>query len=296
MPTPDPFNDSVGAFIAHGHFRLPPTGHGHLSGLSFAVKDVFVVAGQPTSAGNPTWLKTHPLPTVHAPVIARLLAQGAELCGKTVSDELAYSIHGHNVHYGMPINAAAPERIPGGSSSGSVAAVAARLVDFALGTDTGGSTRVPASYCGVWGLRTTHGLLSRSGLVPLHLGFDTVTWFAHAAASFARVGEALLPTTRFCPERVLCLSDAWQLADANFQPVLERVRRKLSAMLGSYGSLAVSAPTSLDEWRQTYVTAGAYEGWQTHGEWFAGNTPDFAPPIAAHAHRRHPPARAPAAR
>jgi amidase len=279
---PSPYlSDTVGAFVAHGHFTLAPEGSGPLSGLCFAAKDVFAVAGHPTGGGNPAWLNTHPLPATHSPVIARLLNQGAELCGKTVCDELAYSIYGDNVHYGMPINSAAPDRIPGGSSSGSVAAVAAHLVDFALGTDTGGSTRVPASYCGVWGLRTTHGLLSRDGLVPLSPSFDTVTWLAAAGEIFSRVGEALLPASDFSPQRVLCLQDAWQLADANFQSGLDRLRRTLGRQLGSTGSVAVGAASSLEEWRQAYVTAGAYEAWQAHGEWISSHTPDFAPAIAA---------------
>lgn len=281
MNTSFALNDPVGAFVPHGHFTLPPTHEGLLSGLRFAAKDVFDVAGHPTGAGNPDWLASHPLPETHCPVIARLLEQGATLCGKTLTDELAYSIHGHNIHYGMPINSGAPERIPGGSSSGSVAAVAARLVDFALGTDTGGSTRVPASYCGVWGLRTTHDLISRQGVVPLHPSFDTVTWFAHAPDTFARVAEALLPASAFAPTRILCLDDACQLADAAFQPALASVCQALESLLKTRASASPIAATSLDEWRQVYVTAGAFEGWQVHGAWISARRPEFAPAIAA---------------
>jgi amidase len=273
-------DDPVGAFVPHGHFTLAPTAAGPLSGLRFAAKDVFDVAGHPTGAGNPRWLATHPIPDVHSPVIARLLEQGAELCGKTVTDELAYSIHGHNIHYGMPLNSTAPERIPGGSSSGSVAAVAAHQVDFALGTDTGGSTRVPASYCGVWGLRTTHGLISRAGLVPLHPSFDTVTWLAHSAATFARVGDALLPPSALAPTRILYLEDACSLADASFQPALQAVRQTLSALLACPVTTTTVAAPSLDSWRQIYVTAGAFEGWNAHGDWISQQAPEFAPAIA----------------
>jgi amidase len=130
-----------------------------------------------------------------------LLQAGATLAGKTVTDELAYSIHGDNHHYGTPVNSAAPDRVPGGSSSGSAAAVAARLCDFALGTDTGGSTRVPASYCGVWGLRTSFGLLSTASMAPLCPSFDTATWLAHDADTFERVGQVLLPKTGTLPLR-----------------------------------------------------------------------------------------------
>lgn len=273
--------DVADPFVPHGHFTLPPTQSGPLSGLKFAAKDIFDVAGHPTGAGNPRWLETHPVPDKHSPVVARLLDHGAELCGKTLTDELAYSIHGDNIHYGMPVNPAAPDRIPGGSSSGSVSAVASRTVDFALGTDTGGSTRVPASYCGVWGLRTTHGLISREGLVPLHPSFDTVTWFAHAADTFLRVGESLLPESTFSPERLFVFDDAAKTADGDFLSALNAVKQHLTALLDIETSITAGAPVPLDEWRKVYVTAGAYEGRQTHGEWISGNSPNFAPPIAA---------------
>ena len=281
MHTTNKNDAAVSPFVPHGHFTVSPLRTGPLSGLRFAAKDLFDVAGHPTGAGNPVWLETHPIPGRHSPVIAHLLEQGAELCGKTLTDELAYSIHGDNIHYGMPVNPAAPDRIPGGSSSGSVSAVAARTVDFALGTDTGGSTRVPASYCGVWGLRTTHGLISRDGLVPLHPAFDTVTWFAHAADTFLRVAESLLPESGFSPKRLFVLDDAIQMADGNFLPALNTVRKELSLLLGTESQATSIADEPLDEWRKVYVTAGAYEGWQVHGGWISSHTPNFAPPIAA---------------
>lgn len=276
-----PFEDSVQAWVPHGHFTLPPTGSGRLDGTRFAVKDLFDVAGVPTGAGNPRWLETHPVPDCHSPLVAALLAEGATLCGKTITDELAYSIHGDNLHYGMPLNSAAPERIPGGSSSGSVAAAAAGLVDFALGTDTGGSTRVPASYCGVWGLRTTHDLLSRDGLVPLHPRYDTATWFAREAGHFLRVGEVLLPESAFVPRRAIAFRDAWALAEADFQPILEKVWQTAAALAGGAASCEVAAGESLEVWRQHYVTSGGFEGWQTHGEWIRHARPEFAPAVAA---------------
>ena len=203
-----PINDTVGAWVPHGRFQIDPTAAGPLSGLTFATKDLFDVAGHPTGAGNPTWLATHPLPTAHAAVIDALLGAGATLMGKVLTDELAYSLHGENAHYGTPVNTRYPDRVPGGSSSGSAAAVGAQLVDFALGTDTGGSTRVPASYGGLWGLRTTHGLVSKQGLVPLSPGFDTATWLAHAFDTFERVGRVLLPASTWAPTLVMVPTDA----------------------------------------------------------------------------------------
>ena len=141
-------------------FELPPTGSGMLDGLCFAVKDVIDVAGWKTGCGNPTWRDSHPSAVANAVCVEQLLRAGARCVGKTISDELAFSLLGQNHFYGTPLNPQAADRVPGGSSSGSASAVACGLVDFALGTDTGGSTRVPASNCGIWGFRPSHGFIS----------------------------------------------------------------------------------------------------------------------------------------
>src|SRR5215470_7694180 len=154
---PGTMQDPLGAFCRHADVTLPGAAAGPLAGLHFAAKDLYDVAGQRTGGGNPDWLDSHPPAAATAPAILSLVAAGATLVGKTVTDELAYSIAGRNFHYGTPTNVAAPGRIPGGSSSGSAAAVAGKLVDFALGTDTGGSIRVPASLCGLYGMRPSHG-------------------------------------------------------------------------------------------------------------------------------------------
>jgi amidase len=183
-----PIDDTVGAWVPHGRFVRAGAPGGALVGLRFAAKDLFDVAGRITGAGNPTWLDTHGPARADSPLVAALSAAGATLVGKVLTDELAFSLHGANVHYGTPLNPRATERVPGGSAS----AVAARLVDVALATDTGGSTRVPASYCGIWGLRTAYGRLSAEGLVPLCPSLDTATWMAHDATVFARVADVLL--------------------------------------------------------------------------------------------------------
>lgn len=277
-----PIDDTVGAWVPHGRFVVEGQSHGPLTGLRFAAKDVFDVAGHVTGAGNPDWLATHAAAAQHSAVVAALLDAGATLMGKVVTDELAYSLHGDNTHYGAPLNTRAPERVTGGSSSGSAAAVAAGLVDFALGTDTGGSTRVPASYCRLWGLRSTHGLVSTEGLVPLHPRFDTTTWLALDADTFHRVAQVLLPADGFTPRRVLRLDDAWTLADAEFAAPLQRVLRVLSDLLDLQAeSVHTAAADTLESWRQTYAAAGAHEGWQVHGAWIEAQQPNFAPPIAA---------------
>ena len=277
-----PIDDTVGAWVPHGRFVVEGRPGGPLAGLRFAAKDVFDVAGHVTGAGNPDWLATHEAAAQHSKVVAQLLDAGATLMGKVITDELAYSLHGDNMHYGAPLNTRAPERVTGGSSSGSAAAVAAGLVDFALGTDTGGSTRVPASYCGLWGLRSTHGLVSTDGLVPLHPRFDTTTWLARDAGTFERVAQVLLPADGFTPRRVLRLDEARALADAEFAAPLQHVLSGLSDLLDvQTESVRAAADDTLESWRQTYATAGAHEGWQVHGAWIEAQQPHFAPAIAA---------------
>jgi amidase len=277
-----PFNDSIGACVPHGKFCVPATGTGSLNGLTFAVKDIFDVAGHPTGAGNPTWLATHPIATHTSPLIEQLLAAGATMTGKVITDELAYSLNGDNMHYGTPVNVNATGRVPGGSSSGSVAVVAAKLCDFALGSDTGGSTRVPASYCGVWGLRTSHDVLSRQHVVPLHTSFDTLTWFAHDPNTFTRVGEVLLPASTFAPKRLLKPQALWQLASEDFLAPLRQVLEAAEHLLGVTAETMsfTRAHETLEQWRQAYVAMGAAEAWALHGAWILKHQPTFSAPIA----------------
>jgi amidase len=206
---------------------------GELAGLRLAVKDLFDVAGLPTGAGNPRWLETHPIPANDAPAVARLLRAGASLVGKTVTDELAWSLNGTNIHYGTPYNPAAPGRMPGGSSSGSAAAVAAALADIGLGTDTGGSIRVPASYCGLYGLRPTHARVPREGVVPLAATFDVAGLLCRDAVTLRKSAAALLdPPDEDRPERqpritrLLVPRDVWE-------QVPEATAAALRARLGS---------------------------------------------------------------
>ncbi|KAK3160044.1 hypothetical protein QOZ80_1BG0054560 [Eleusine coracana subsp. coracana] len=164
-----------------------------LHGLTFAIKDIFDISGRVTGFGNPDWARTHAPAAATSPVVLATLAAGAISVGKTVMDEMAYSINGENAHYGTPINPCAPDRVPGGSSSGSAVAVAAKLVDFALGTDTGGSVRVPAAYCGIFGLRPSHGVVSEENVIPMSQMFDTIGWFARDLLTLCRVSNVLLP-------------------------------------------------------------------------------------------------------
>ncbi|WP_319381182.1 amidase [Thiomicrorhabdus sp.] len=168
---------------------------GSLNGLRLAVKDLFDIAGYPTGAGNPRWLETHAPATETASVVEKLLAAGAELCGKTITDELAYSLNGVNVHDGTPLNRADPQRLPGGSSSGSAAAVAWEEADIGLGTDTGGSIRIPASYNGLFGLRPTHGVIAMDHCVALAPRFDTAGWLCRDLDCMRKVAAVLFADT-----------------------------------------------------------------------------------------------------
>src|SRR5919205_1184750 len=172
--------------------EVEPTGSGALERLSFAVKDLIDIGGHKTGCGNPTWRGTHPPASVNAVCVEQLLDAGSRCVGKTVSDELAFSLLGENHFYGTPLNPKAPDRVPGGSSSGSASAAAPRIVDFALGTDTGGSVRVPASNCGIFGLRPSYGYISVAGVNPFAPTFDTVGILAGSAEVLARVASVLL--------------------------------------------------------------------------------------------------------
>src|SRR6266550_5944151 len=215
--------DDINAFVPGLPVRIEGRTGGPLSGLTFAAKDLFDVAGFPTGGGNPDWARSNPVPTRHAWAVQRLLEAGATLIGKTITDEVSLGIVGENAFYGTPLNSRAPDRVPGGSSSGSAAAVAAGLCDTALGTDTGGSVRVPASFCGIYGIRQTHGRIDLTGMMAQAPSSDTTGWFASDAETFARVSAVMLgepiPTT--LPTRLVVATDAFALADPEAAAALE---------------------------------------------------------------------------
>ena len=185
-------DDRLNAFCKDTDAYLEGVAGGPLSDLTFAAKDIFDVVGYVTGGGNPDWKATHEAATRTAWVVSVLVAAGATMVGKTITDEITRGIFGENAHYGTPLNPRAPGRVPGGSSSGSASAVAGELVDFALGSDTGGSVRVPSSFCGLYGLRPTHGRIPLDGILLQAPSYDTIGWFARDADLFARVGSVLL--------------------------------------------------------------------------------------------------------
>ena len=239
--------DTLGAFCRHTHVAVDGAATGPLRGTTFGVKDLYHIAGHRAGFGNPTWFETHPPAQRTAVAVQRLLDAGARMVGKTQTDELAYSLNGENRHYGTPINPIAPARVPGGSSSGSASAVAGNLVDFALGSDTGGSVRVPASYCGVIGMRVTHGTVPLDGAIPFAPSFDTAGWFARDAALFERVGRVLLadsaPASK--PGRLLVAADAFLHADAAAASALSAAVPRVKALFDDAEPIRLS-DTGLD--------------------------------------------------
>lgn len=218
-------------------FALAPTASGVLSDLSFAVKDVFDIQGHQTSFGNNVWASTHPVATRHADSIATLLKAGATCKGKTVLGEFCCGIEGKNFDYGMPINPANPELVPGGSSSGSAAVVGSGEVDFALGTDMAGSIRIPASYCGLYGMRPTHNAISMAGCLSLAPSLDTVGVISRSLAVLEKAMQVLLidkqlPDTSDNFKQLLLLDDLLAQSSTEIREAVQVFSKKLSQQLG----------------------------------------------------------------
>jgi amidase len=270
--------DPLGAFVPHGQIEIEGAPDGPLAGATFAVKDIFDVAGTVTGRGNPDWLASHDAAERHAPAVQVLLAAGARLVGKTITEELAFSAVGTNPHYGTPRNVAAPERVPGGSSSGSASAVGGGLVDLALGSDTGGSVRLPASYNGILGMRPSHGRISLDGIMPLAPSFDTVGWFARDPQLFATAGRVLLDdrASGRGPARLLLARDAFERAEARVWDALRPAIRALEERLGAALPVTVSEE-GLDVWHDTFRTLQGAEAWAEHGPWIESARPNIGP-------------------
>jgi amidase len=241
---------------------------GPLAGLTFAAKDLFDVAGYATGGGNPDWARQHPIPTRHAWAVQRLLDAGATLIGKTITDEVSLGILGENPFDGTPRNPKAPDRVPGGSSSGSASAVADGLCDTALGTDTGGSVRVPASFCGLYGIRPTHGRLDLTGMMPQAPGSDTTGWFARDATTFARVSEVLLGEAipAGLPSRLVVAVDAFGFADAETAAALQPMVQQLAGLVREVRE-DLLAPPGLSVWSRAQRTLQPHESWLTFKDW-----------------------------
>ncbi len=276
-----PLHDPAHAFVPYPDVPVRHAGTGPLSGLYFGVKDLFDIAGYPTGGGNPLLLALSGIKTQTAPTVQKLLDAGAALAGKTVTDELAFSMNGNNAHFGAPINGNAPERITGGSSSGSASAVSSRLCDFALGTDTGGSVRAPASHCGLYGIRPTHGRVSLESALALCHSLDTCGWFARDALTFARVADVLMaPDTTPLPARprLLMPSDVWGLVDSAVRPAWDGALQQITQLLGrAQDCTAVLDSFDAMYWSFRYIQGR--EAWMTDGAFISRYAPVLGPGV-----------------
>jgi len=275
-----PPDDVYGAFCCDNHASLPSAGTGPLAGLTFAAKDVFDIAGARTGYGHPDWLATHDPATETAEAVAQIVGAGAVLVGRTVCDELCYSLSGANSHYGAPRNPRAADRLAGGSSSGSAVAVAGGLVDFALGTDCGGSIRVPAAYCGVYGVRPTHGAVSLAGAYPFAPSFDTAGWLARDPALLMAIGQVLL-RDQAEPRplgRLVIAEDAFERTDANTRDALAGAVDHLASAVGRVELITVS-PEGLEDWLDAFRIVQAAEIWGSLGAWISRVRPALGPGV-----------------
>lgn len=284
-PAPAPNTDRVPAGIGvssvwreRGEPLVGPVADGALTGLRVAVKDLFAVGGYRVGAGNPTWLARAPVEPRDADAVAMLRAAGASIVGIAQTDELAFGLSGVNVHYGTPPNPAAPDRVTGGSSSGPAAAVAAGQADIGLGTDTAGSVRVPASVCGLYGLRPTPGLVPTGGLLGLAPSFDTVGWLAADADVLRGVGEVLLPSgpppegepTK--PTKLLVVDSAG----------LVTVAARLADVLGADLVVGpVREDDDVDGLLEAFRVVQAAQAWRLRGGWIRAHPGALGETVAA---------------
>ncbi|CAN5754501.1 amidase [soil metagenome] len=272
--------DRIGAFVGAPQVLAVGSEVGPLAGTTLAVKDLFDVVGSVTGAGNPDFAAGRPPAGSSATAVTALVAAGATVVGKTITDELAYSLAGTNVHFGTPINVAAPGRVPGGSSAGSAAAVAAGLVDLALGTDTGGSIRVPASYCGTHGWRPSHGAVAMDGVVPLAPSFDTAGLFARDPSLLATAAGALLGAgpgpTPTAPARLVLLAEPLEIVAPDVAADVRRIARLLDPEAAE-----VELQLDLEEAATAFRHLQGREAWESHGRWIEQDRPSFGPGIGA---------------
>lgn len=269
-------SDPAGALRVGPAILATPTGEGPLQNVSFVAKDLFAVAGHHTAAGSPERLTDAFMATANAEALARLLAAGATLIGIAHQDELAYSLMGQNARFPNPTNPRAPGSITGGSSSGSAAAVAAGTVPISLGSDTGGSVRVPASYCGVASVRPTHGRVSMEGVVPLAPSLDTVGWFANDLTLLTTLGTILLDgePAQLATNRVRVPRDILALVDDDVAEVTRTLARNVALQLNLPLDDAPLAIThDLATYAATFVTIQGFEIWQSYGPWITQQQP-----------------------
>lgn len=257
------------AFVPHD-LKAPIKGAatGPLAGLTCVVKDMYDITGEVSGGGNPAWLADHKPATSNADAVAKVLAAGATITGKTICEEFFFSILGMNPHYGTPINPRTPNRIPGGSSSGSAAAVAGGAADFSLGSDTGGSVRIPAMVNGLYGIRPTHGRVSLKGAMAMAETFDTAGWFTAGAGLLRKIGGVMLQgaATPAPVAKIVTGKDLMGLADPAVAAAFARFMARAAGALPRPTEITI-APDGFDDWRETFRVIQGREVWQVYGAW-----------------------------
>ncbi|MEP0941874.1 MAG: amidase [Rhizobiaceae bacterium] len=274
-------NPELNAWCDYPEVDVAHADSGPLAGMALAVKDIFQVAGYANGWGQPTRLAEAEPDTDTQPVVQKMLDAGISVVGKSQCEELCFSLTGINKHYGAPMNGAAPDRVTGGSSSGSVSLISNGIVDVATGSDTGGSVRAPASYCGLIGLRTTHDRVSLDKTMPLAPSFDVFGWFAKDAETYAAVGDVVLDDDAdSTPLKRLIASpdlDAMLLGDAEYIAYAKAAERveKYFADEREFSAL----PFDLDKAYWAFRKCQAYDAWQALGPWISSRKPDLGPGV-----------------
>lgn len=274
------------AFVPHD-LEAPVKGaaSGPLAGLTAAIKDMYDIAGTKSGGGSPAWLEHAKPATRNASVIQKILDAGGTIIGKTVSEEFFFSLTGASLHYGVPLNARAPGRVPGGSSSGSASATASNACDFAMGSDTGGSVRIPASFCGLYGLRPTHARVDMIGAMDMAPSFDVGGWFANAPGIFKRVGDVLLGGERVnaAISTMIVLDDAFAEVDLDIAALMKTALNVMADELPKAQHDRI-APEGLDAWREGFRVLQAREVWEAYGDFVTKHKPVFGPGVKERFH------------
>lgn len=276
--SPNPPYDPLQAFVRENHIALKGSGKGLLGGLVFGAKDVFKILGSTWGNGHPEWLRTSCPDEFTSSIITKLLEEGADLVGKTICDELCYSISGENWNYGSPINPHDPRRLTGGSSSGSAAATAGGLVDFAIGSDCLGSVRVPASYNGVLGMRPTYQRVPNDGEVKYCDSMDVLGYVASTPDTFKKVSRVILgedkEEAKF--KKMLIAQDCFDIVDEDVREALQPAVDYIGKQLDSVEKVRVSLE-GLEDWVETFRIVQGYEVWESYGGWIRKYNPNLSP-------------------
>ena len=254
------------SFVRENHIALEGSGEGRLAGTVFAAKDVFRILGSTWGNGHPDWLRYSEPDSFTSQTILKLLDEGADLVGKTICDELCFSISGENWNYGSPLNPHDPRRFAGGSSSGSGAAAGGGLVDFSLGSDCLGSVRVPASYNGVFGMRPTYQRVNNDGEAPYCESMDVLGYMAKESDMFVNVSSVLLGQDqkehKF--KKLLLPKECFDIIDKDLKLQLEDTIKEIEAEFDEVISCDIT-PNGLDEWVKIFQLVQGYEVWESYG-------------------------------